>query len=163
AGHRVRALLVPARLHRGGRLVQEGRRHAECPLVAEVARRHDAGAGRGSSLVQADVAGDWPVGRERLAAERRRAAPLAAARARGVVCVVAATRRANGARAAAGVMTGTIPAWAAVAFVTLLGAVIGSFLNVCIYRLPRGKSIVWPSSACPHCDRTLAWYENVPI
>jgi leader peptidase (prepilin peptidase) / N-methyltransferase len=43
------------------------------------------------------------------------------------------------------------------------GAVIGSFLNVCIYRLPRGKSIVRPSSACPNCGHQLAWYENVPI
>jgi leader peptidase (prepilin peptidase)/N-methyltransferase len=45
----------------------------------------------------------------------------------------------------------------------LFGAVIGSFLNVCIYRLPLGRSIVWPGSACPSCDRQLAWYENVPV
>src|SRR5690349_8748998 len=43
------------------------------------------------------------------------------------------------------------------------GAVIGSFLNVCIYRLPRGASIVWPASACPECKRPLSWYENVPV
>jgi leader peptidase (prepilin peptidase)/N-methyltransferase len=43
------------------------------------------------------------------------------------------------------------------------GAIVGSFLNVCIHRLPRGKSIVWPASACPGCDRQLAWYENVPV
>jgi leader peptidase (prepilin peptidase)/N-methyltransferase len=47
--------------------------------------------------------------------------------------------------------------------VAVLGAMIGSFLNVCIYRLPIGKSIVWPSSACPHCGRALAWFENVPV
>ena len=44
-----------------------------------------------------------------------------------------------------------------------LGAIVGSFLNVCIYRLPLGKSIVWPSSACPFCGRELSWYENIPI
>jgi len=43
------------------------------------------------------------------------------------------------------------------------GALVGSFLNVCIYRLPLQKSIVWPSSACPHCNRELSWYENIPI
>ena len=44
-----------------------------------------------------------------------------------------------------------------------LGAIVGSFLNVCIYRLPLGKSIVWPSSACPTCGRELSWYENIPV
>ena len=43
------------------------------------------------------------------------------------------------------------------------GAVIGSFLNVCIHRLPIGASIVWPGSACPRCKRQLSWYENIPI
>ena len=43
------------------------------------------------------------------------------------------------------------------------GAIIGSFLNVCIHRLPLGVSIVWPSSACPHCKRELSWYENIPV
>src|SRR6266550_4233788 len=45
----------------------------------------------------------------------------------------------------------------------LFGAVIGSFLNVCIHRLPRGTSIVWPASACPACGRALSWFENIPI
>jgi leader peptidase (prepilin peptidase)/N-methyltransferase len=45
----------------------------------------------------------------------------------------------------------------------LFGAIIGSFLNVCIYRLPLGKSVVWPGSACPGCNRQLTWYENIPI
>jgi leader peptidase (prepilin peptidase) / N-methyltransferase len=45
----------------------------------------------------------------------------------------------------------------------LFGALVGSFLNVCIHRLPRGQSIVWPASACPHCHRALSWYENIPV
>jgi len=48
-------------------------------------------------------------------------------------------------------------------FIVLLGLLIGSFLNVCIYRLPRGESIVWPGSRCPSCGRALAWFENVPV
>jgi leader peptidase (prepilin peptidase)/N-methyltransferase len=43
------------------------------------------------------------------------------------------------------------------------GAVIGSFLNVCIYRLPLGRSIVWPASSCPSCTRQLSWFENIPV
>ncbi len=45
----------------------------------------------------------------------------------------------------------------------LFGAVIGSFLNVCIFRLPRGVSVVWPASACGSCKRELRWFENIPI
>lgn len=48
-------------------------------------------------------------------------------------------------------------------FVGLLGAAIGSFLNVCIHRLPRGESIVHPPSRCPRCGHQLSWYENVPV
>ncbi|HWC50588.1 MAG TPA: A24 family peptidase [Nitrospira sp.] len=44
-----------------------------------------------------------------------------------------------------------------------LGALIGSFLNVCIYRLPRGESIFWPGSHCPSCSAAIAWYDNVPV
>jgi leader peptidase (prepilin peptidase)/N-methyltransferase len=43
------------------------------------------------------------------------------------------------------------------------GAVVGSFLNVIIFRLPLGKSVVWPGSVCAKCSRPLSWYENVPI
>ena len=45
----------------------------------------------------------------------------------------------------------------------LFGAIVGSFLNVCIHRLPRGASVVWPASACPGCGRVLAWFDNVPV
>ena len=45
----------------------------------------------------------------------------------------------------------------------LAGLMIGSFLNVCIYRLPRRESIVWPASHCTSCNRPLAWFENVPV
>jgi leader peptidase (prepilin peptidase)/N-methyltransferase len=45
----------------------------------------------------------------------------------------------------------------------ILGGLVGSFLNVCIYRLPRRKSVVRPGSACPGCGRPLAWFENIPV
>lgn len=45
----------------------------------------------------------------------------------------------------------------------VFGAIIGSFLNVCIWRLPRHESIVTPGSHCPGCDRQLSWYENIPL
>jgi leader peptidase (prepilin peptidase)/N-methyltransferase len=47
--------------------------------------------------------------------------------------------------------------------VGLFGAAIGSFLNVCIHRLPRHESIVWPSSRCPACGGRIAPYDNIPI
>jgi leader peptidase (prepilin peptidase)/N-methyltransferase len=47
--------------------------------------------------------------------------------------------------------------------VGVFGALIGSFLNVCIYRLPRYESIVWPGSHCPTCLHPIAWYDNIPL
>jgi len=45
----------------------------------------------------------------------------------------------------------------------LFGLVVGSFLNVCIYRLPRGRSVVNPSSHCPSCKAFLRWFDTVPV
>jgi leader peptidase (prepilin peptidase)/N-methyltransferase len=47
--------------------------------------------------------------------------------------------------------------------VFLFGAAIGSFLNVCIYRMPIGKSIVSPPSACPSCGKFICWFDNIPL
>lgn len=48
-------------------------------------------------------------------------------------------------------------------FAFLLGAVVGSFLNVCICRMPSDESVVSPPSHCPKCDYRIRWYDNVPI
>jgi leader peptidase (prepilin peptidase) / N-methyltransferase len=45
----------------------------------------------------------------------------------------------------------------------LFGLMVGSFLNVCIYRLPRQESIVFPGSHCTNCGTTIAWYQNIPV
>jgi leader peptidase (prepilin peptidase) / N-methyltransferase len=44
-----------------------------------------------------------------------------------------------------------------------MGLVFGSFLNVCIYRMPRWLSVVRPGSACPHCGKAIRFYDNVPV
>ncbi len=51
----------------------------------------------------------------------------------------------------------------ATAAFAVAGLAVGSFLNVCIHRIPRRVSIVWPASRCARCDRPLAWFENIPI
>ncbi|HRR41930.1 MAG TPA: prepilin peptidase, partial [Syntrophales bacterium] len=48
-------------------------------------------------------------------------------------------------------------------FIALLGAVIGSFLNVCICRIPEGRSLVAPGSACPGCGHPIRPYDNIPV
>jgi leader peptidase (prepilin peptidase)/N-methyltransferase len=50
-----------------------------------------------------------------------------------------------------------------VALAALVGLIVGSFLNVCIYRLSRKESVVWPGSRCVSCSRSLSWFENIPI
>ena len=47
--------------------------------------------------------------------------------------------------------------------VFLFGTIIGSFLTVCVYRLPQEQSIVTPRSACPRCGQPIRWYDNVPV
>lgn len=53
------------------------------------------------------------------------------------------------------------PIFALAAFV--FGLTFGSFLNVCIYRLPRGMSVVAPRSSCPKCRAPISWYDNIPV
>ena len=48
-------------------------------------------------------------------------------------------------------------------FIFVFGTGVGSFLNVCIYRLPRQESIVRPRSHCPKCNKMVAWYDNIPL
>ena len=53
--------------------------------------------------------------------------------------------------------------WIWFGFIIAMGACVGSFLNVVIYRLPRDKSLVYPGSACPACDRPIRFYDNIPL
>ena len=48
-------------------------------------------------------------------------------------------------------------------FTFVMGISLGSFMNVCIYRLPLGKSIIWPPSSCPRCGERVKIYDNIPI
>ncbi|MGC8976982.1 MAG: prepilin peptidase [Candidatus Ratteibacteria bacterium] len=45
----------------------------------------------------------------------------------------------------------------------ILGLIFGSFANVCIFRLPKGKSIIFPGSFCPNCNKSIKWYDNIPL
>jgi leader peptidase (prepilin peptidase)/N-methyltransferase len=53
--------------------------------------------------------------------------------------------------------------WLLWLFAGIVGAAIGSFLNVCIYRWPAEQSVIRPPSRCPSCEHDLAWYDNIPV
>lgn len=48
-------------------------------------------------------------------------------------------------------------------FIFAIGACFGSFISVCVWRIPRGEDIIFEPSHCPHCNRSIAFYENIPI
>src|SRR5262249_22806821 len=137
------------------------------------ARRHRSAAETRRRVQDVDrpIAGLDGAGAVGRAARRARGSEPHAVRAHaagtrggcGVVAALADARRAHPARAAAPILMADFPPPLAIALAAVFGAAVGSFLNVCIYRLPRSKSIVTPASACPHCGRALAWYDNVPI
>ncbi len=56
-----------------------------------------------------------------------------------------------------------VPEPLASVYFALVGLVLGSFLNVCIHRLPLGQSVVRPRSRCPGCGEAIRWYQNVPV
>ena len=56
-----------------------------------------------------------------------------------------------------------VPHLLAQIYAFILGACAGSFLNVCVHRWPREKSVIKPRSRCPKCGNQLAWFENIPI
>ena len=53
--------------------------------------------------------------------------------------------------------------WTLIGLAGVFGLLFGSFLNVCIYRLPARLSVMRPSSQCPACGHVLSWYENIPV
>jgi len=48
-------------------------------------------------------------------------------------------------------------------YIFVIGIIVGSFLNVCIYRIPKGESIAYPPSHCPICGNRIRWYDLIPI
>jgi leader peptidase (prepilin peptidase) / N-methyltransferase len=53
--------------------------------------------------------------------------------------------------------------WIIVVFAVAVGLCVGSFLNVVLYRLPRGMSVAMPPSACPACGHLIRWRDNIPV
>lgn len=56
-----------------------------------------------------------------------------------------------------------MPDWLILTYAGLVGVAVGSFLNVCIYRLPEGESVVRPRSRCPECSMAIGWRDNIPV
>lgn len=56
-----------------------------------------------------------------------------------------------------------IPGWLGVTLAAVAGLCVGSFLNVCIYRLPLRQSLLYPRSRCTSCARQLTWLDNIPV
>ncbi len=56
----------------------------------------------------------------------------------------------------------TVP-WLFDIYAIIFGLLLGSFLNVCIYRLPRDLSVIKPRSRCPECEVTISWFDNIPL
>jgi leader peptidase (prepilin peptidase)/N-methyltransferase len=56
----------------------------------------------------------------------------------------------------------TVPPWPAL-LLGVFGLIVGSFLNVCIHRLPRGESLIRPRSYCPRCRTPIRWADNIPV
>lgn len=50
-----------------------------------------------------------------------------------------------------------------IVYLALVGAALGSFLNVCVYRWPAGESVIRPRSRCPSCSTAIPWYDNIPV
>ncbi len=48
-------------------------------------------------------------------------------------------------------------------FAFAMGCCLASFMNVCIWRIPRGESVAWPPSHCPNCNTRIKWYQNIPV
>jgi leader peptidase (prepilin peptidase)/N-methyltransferase len=60
-------------------------------------------------------------------------------------------------------MTADLAYWIFAAFAGVFGLLFGSFLNVCVARMPEDRSVVWPGSACPACGTAIKPYDNVPV